>query len=265
VYWPVETIRGRFEATCEVEGQDAVQQLRTFLGATIEPEQFWSAAKTNLQAGRVRMVFLADVIPPELRRVVEFLNDQMDPAEVIAVEVKQYVGSGLKALVPRVLGQTAEAQTRKTVAVRESRQWDAESFLQALTERRGDSSAAVARQVLDWAERQNLRVSWGRGAQDGSFFVSVDHAGQVQPLISVWTYGRLEVQFETLKRKPPFEDQTLRMELRNRLDAIPGVNVPVDGIGRRPSVPLTQFQDATALQQLEDSLEWAAARINAAA
>ena len=40
------------------------------------------------------MIFLADTIPPELKRIVEFLNEQMDPAEAFAVEVKQYVGDG---------------------------------------------------------------------------------------------------------------------------------------------------------------------------
>jgi hypothetical protein len=59
------------------------------------PETFWAMVKTNLQAGRVRLIFVADVIPPELRRIVEFLNAQMDPAEVLALEIKQYVGEGL--------------------------------------------------------------------------------------------------------------------------------------------------------------------------
>jgi hypothetical protein len=59
------------------------------------------------------MVFVADVIPAELRRIVEFLNEQMDPAEVLAVEIRQFVGEGMKTLVPRVMGQTAEAEKKK--------------------------------------------------------------------------------------------------------------------------------------------------------
>ena len=54
------------------------------------------------------MIFVADVIPGMLRRIVEFLNEQMDPAEVLAVEVQQYVNTGEnvpKTLVPRVFGQ----------------------------------------------------------------------------------------------------------------------------------------------------------------
>jgi hypothetical protein len=44
------------------------------------------------------------------------LNTQMDPAEVLAVEIKQYVGGKLKTLVPRVMGQTVEAQQKKSGA-----------------------------------------------------------------------------------------------------------------------------------------------------
>ena len=101
VYWPVEKLRVRFEESRE----DPDQELSAFLDAETEPEKFWQKAKTNLQAGRVRLIFVADEIPAELRRVVEFLNQQMYPAEVLAVEIKQYVSqdSSLRTLVPRVL------------------------------------------------------------------------------------------------------------------------------------------------------------------
>lgn len=37
---------------------------------------------------------MADVIPTELQRIVRFLTQQMYPAEVLAVEIRQYVGEG---------------------------------------------------------------------------------------------------------------------------------------------------------------------------
>ncbi len=49
---------------------------------------------------------------------MEFLNQQMDPAEVLAVEIKQYVGGDLKTLVPRVVGQTVEAQQNPSASER---------------------------------------------------------------------------------------------------------------------------------------------------
>jgi len=111
LYWPVETLRARFEESHENPEQDLTGFVDDLGGDT---EQFWWKVKTNLQAGKVRLIFVADEIPAELRRVVEFLNTQMDPAEVLAVEIKQYVGGNLKTLVPRVIGQTVEAQQKKS-------------------------------------------------------------------------------------------------------------------------------------------------------
>ncbi|MDQ3539375.1 MAG: hypothetical protein M3440_01695, partial [Chloroflexota bacterium] len=113
VYWPAEAIRARFVAASTAAGRDPGQTLAEFLGPEADPEAFWQVAKHNLQAGRVRLVFVADAIPPELRRIVEFLNGQMDPAEVIAIEVRQFVGQGVRALVPRVVGQAAAIQQAK--------------------------------------------------------------------------------------------------------------------------------------------------------
>ena len=108
VYWPIEEVRSRFVSRCEAENIDPDEELARFLGEE-DVDSFWSRVKTNLQAGKIRLLFVADEIPSELRRVVEFLNSQMDPAEVLAVEIKQYLGETLKTLVPRVFGQTAEA------------------------------------------------------------------------------------------------------------------------------------------------------------
>lgn len=120
VYWPIESIYAAFQVNCELQGRDPKAVMEVFLGLEVDQDQFWQKAKTNLQAGRVRMVFVADEIPSELQRIVEFLNQQMDPAEVLAVEIKQYIGQGLKTLVPRVIGQTAEAQQKKSTGATKS-------------------------------------------------------------------------------------------------------------------------------------------------
>ena len=94
-YWPAELIRTEFEQACEAKGAEPNEELRGFLGVDRDADQFWIAVKTNLQAGRIRMLFVADEIPDELRRVVEFLNEQMDPAEVLAVEIRQFAGPSI--------------------------------------------------------------------------------------------------------------------------------------------------------------------------
>src|SRR5262245_25394569 len=114
VYWPAERLRADFEAACAKEGKDADEVFRDSLGDDLEPEQFWDEVGQNLLSGRIRLVFVSDLIPRELRRVIEFLNERMSPTEVVGVEIKQYVGRGnLTTLVPRVVGQTEQARAQK--------------------------------------------------------------------------------------------------------------------------------------------------------
>jgi hypothetical protein len=73
----------------------------------------------------VRLIFVSDQIPSELRRVIEFLNERMSPTEVLGIEIKQYVGDGdLKTLVPRMVGQTEQARIQKVGGASVDVDWD---------------------------------------------------------------------------------------------------------------------------------------------
>lgn len=125
-YWSVERIRAAFEATRRGAGVDPVEDLAAHIGPHGDGERFWQEVATNLHAGRLRLVFVADDIPAELRRIVEFLNEQMTRTDVFAVEVRQYVASGsdMVTLVPRVIGQTEAARdTKRAASGRVRRRW----------------------------------------------------------------------------------------------------------------------------------------------
>lgn len=256
VYWPVERLRARYEATCQSQGLDPATQFESAFGPGTIVEDFWQQVKVNLQAGRVRMVFVADVIPPELARIVEFLNNQMDPAEVLAVEIKQFVGEGLRTLVPRVIGLTAVAERQKGKSGSSERIWDELSFLTELRDRKGQNEANAAVAILDWAKRNASYIWWGKGAKDGSFYPMINHDGEKHFIASVWTYGRVEIPFQWMVSRPPFDTNAKRLELRERLNRTPGVDIPADAISRRPTIPLALFTDADVLQAFLSVLDW---------
>ena len=186
-YWPIETLRGLFESRLDRQGGDTDAELAGVLGPDTDADTYWEQAGANLKAGRIRLVFVADEIPRELRRVVEFLNEQMT-AHVIAIEVKQYVGpDGLRTLVPRAIGQTAAAETRK--GSREKRRWDEASFLAELEAKRGPADEQVARELIEWARVNLPRLTWGTGGMTGSFFPELDHAGRNYWPLSLRTDG----------------------------------------------------------------------------
>ncbi|PKL66714.1 MAG: hypothetical protein CVV28_09960 [Methanobacteriales archaeon HGW-Methanobacteriales-1] len=98
-YLPMNEIRSLVELHNDVDLMD-------FLQPGTNSIQFWQNVKTNLKIGKIRMVFAADKIPNELKRIIEFLNHQMDPAEVFGLEIKQYVNDEekIKTMVPRIIG-----------------------------------------------------------------------------------------------------------------------------------------------------------------
>jgi hypothetical protein len=161
VYWPISHMRELFVANCESRGIDAEEKLKEFLGEEIEPKDFWEKANRNLQDRKLRLLFVADVVPTELQRVVEFLNEQMDRTEVLAIEIKQFVGQGRRGLVPRVIGQTTEAREKKS-GPRAERLWDEASLLQTIEQKRGVDEANVARSLMDWSKRNASRVLGAR-------------------------------------------------------------------------------------------------------
>jgi hypothetical protein len=257
VYWPTNTIRAKFEAACESEGGDSCQKVADLLKADPEDENavedFWDRVKTNLQAGKIRLVFVADGIPPELRRIVEFLNGQMDPAEVLAVEIRQYVGEGLKTLVPRVIGKTA---VQKSKPNSRGELWNEERFFQSLERRCDLGDVEVARRIYEWAKEKTDLIAWGRGRYDGSFSPKVDHKGAYYWTIGVWTYGKIYILFQYMQTVPPFDRDSKRWELLERLNQIPGIDIPGDGINRFPTFPLSLFKDETVLKNFMDFLNW---------
>jgi hypothetical protein len=258
VYWPVEDIRARYEATCA----DSDQLTAELLGEDAEPDEFWQRVKINLQAGRVRLVFVADRVPPELRRVVEFLNVQMDPAEVLALEIEQFASSGLKTLVTRIIGQTAEAQRRKAVGAGQGKQWDEPSFFEAL-EARGPEAIHAARQIQAWAKENGARIEYGRGKQMGSMVPAFIHGAKPYYLFAAWTYGTIEIYFQWLKVKPPFDDRSKRLELLERLNDVPGINIQPDGIDRRPSIGLGMLAGPEVMPRFLEVLDWTLQEIRA--
>lgn len=258
VYWTEEDIRARLIARCGAQGLDADAEVERLVGPDGDLDAFWPSVKTNLRAGKVRLLFVADIVPAELRRIVEFLNVQMDPAEVLALEVKQYVGAGWKTLVPRVFGQTAEAEGRKSAPAGEQRQWDEASFFQSLSERGGPEAVLAAQRIMGWV-RSNapmVRLWWGRGTRTGSFGGAMTTTAGEYYLFAAYSYGRLEIYFQWLKAKPPFDDETKRRALLGRLNAISGVDLADDAIHRRPAIDLALLAAGGRMEQFLAVLDW---------
>lgn len=196
VHWPIATLQAAAEDTAQQAGRDLGKDLTRLLG-TEEPERvraFWEAVERNLQAGRIRLLFVGDSIRRELRQIVEFLNAQMAPAEVLAVELKQFLGGSVKALVPQVIGATEAARVRKGGSRPESprRRWTEAEFMQDLQARNLPTAQvnllmAFVRLAQKLGDAHVAQPAWGHGRSSGS--LSVTQGGS--NLLSAYSFGAI--------------------------------------------------------------------------
>ena len=156
--WTAAELRVAFERQAEARGRDSEAELAALLRTDGDPDVdgFWEDVSTNLAAKRLRLLFVADVIPDPLARVVTFLNAQMPDIEVLAVEIKRFHGKSAQTLVPRVIGRTAAAAARGRG--RSGQRLTRESFLDGFE---NDDVRGAAERLLDAASQPGGDIYYG--------------------------------------------------------------------------------------------------------
>jgi len=249
LYWPVERIKESFVVTQREAGKDPDQVLARFLTAPdgeVSPEDFWRSVESNLDAEHIRMVFVADTIPRELQRIVEFLGEHMKSVELVAVEVKQFVGGDLRTLVPRAIGRTAKSTRKSPSAVRE---WDESSFMEVARRDGTPSTPKICAALLEWLAANGCIVYWMKGV--------LPHFAAALPVdddefwfFEVWAEGGLMFLFKSIL------DDRLKEEFRRRIGTITGVKLSKAQKELALEPDLEPLADPAAWQQFTATLKW---------
>lgn len=237
-YWPAGTLEDAFRATSAAQGQDPGDRLAAFLGEA-ETAGFWGQVEANLAAGRLRLVIAADVIPPELARVIEFLNDQMR-AEVRGVELRYFRSAGgRRTLVPRIVGQTERAKVVKGDGSRPTPSVSVDAWLAQITEERGTPFAEPARRLIDLVVTLGASLSI-TAANSVAVAFPGGAGGPVKPM-HLTRRGRIEFSLGSLARVPALADPAVRQAWLDKVEAqVGGLSHPrADGWPRLPLDRLT--------------------------
>lgn len=222
-YWPADRIRSM--AAIQHGGAEAADtSMMRFLGlestenAVTEIETYWAKVDENLRNGHVRLIFVADRLPAELRRVIEFLNDQMTKAEVLGLELAQYAGSSIRALVPRVIGQTEAIRQKKQAPPTSKRRLNLNDFLDRCPE---DTRDFFAKAIAESQER-GMQVYWGTS---GFSLRAPDHTGRLVSLLYGFPSGSPGSDSAVIQGYVgSIDDVEYREQARQRFLAIPRVS-----------------------------------------
>jgi len=250
-YWKIPEIKVQFEQRCSSQGAAAEDVMREALGPDVEYEKIWATVETNLKNGKIRLLFVADEIPKELRRIVEFLNEQMNDVEVLAVEVKQFTGSNLKTLVPRVIGQTTQAQINKTISP--AKYWDRDSFLVKIGEEIGPEERSIITNLLDWFDQSGIQYRFGKGAKIAKCMVYTlqQNGTEVSPF-SIDSDANIYLRFDVIKKFPPYDNPEKRKALVKEIQETIGHVKYADKIDAWPAFSMALLNSEEKLSRFKE-------------
>ena len=210
-WWRADDLARTFAESCALQDVDPVVRLGELLGLqNADPETFWRSVQANLGSGRIRMVFVADRIPPELERIVEFLNEQMSPAVVVALELRPYASGGDRILAPRLIGLTARSSAQKSVTGSVGPAPSDELWLGSVP----PTSRAVVETFVDLVKAQGAVCKVvGRP-------LAVDVPSSGARLAYVRPNGRVSLSAWMLRKTEAFKEEAERMKLIARLEQL---------------------------------------------
>lgn len=229
-YWDVSALRSDYETRCRDTGRDPLTESCVDAEAV---DTYWMQVETNLRNRKLRLLFVADEIPDNLRRIIEFLNEQMENTEVLGVELRQFISDQEhQILAPQVIGKTTPAQQIKS---RSTFAWTEESYMERAEAVVGKDQADTCRRLVRAFEELGCEIYWGRGRKQAGF-VPIYQGKRRHQLCAVYIYENhigIEIYFEHFKA--PYDTVGCQRELMNAFNAIPGINLQENRLGKRPS------------------------------
>jgi len=233
-FWGNGKVREEAAEFWSKHDKDVNDVIREKLGIEDE-EGFWQTVEENLKEGVIRLIIAGDELYPEVQRIIEYLNREMENAEVYGLELRCFGQESEKlVLAPRLIGQTQEIADRKSKERR--RQWNEESFFRDIEEKVASEEVRNAiRKIYDFSKEKADEISWGTGSVRGSFGPKFQRISQRKSVYTVWSDGTLTINFGWLNDNE--NALQWREKLYNRLREIMKDYITPEKKEKYPNIP----------------------------
>ncbi len=239
-----------FEQRVRQEDEDPEEILEKFLAGEREPNKFWEEVELRMRSGDVRAIVVADSIPEELQRILEFLNEKMNSVELLGLELQLYATEGYKTLVPRVVGRTAHSRDRRKRSAGGS--WTIEQVRSAIAETDAPDMVDVYDRLVSWAQQSEfVEIENGTGATNPSIRFRTPMEEGLGTFIAIWPDSRgglgLSIYFAVLAKWTwgKFSEE-VRADLAQEIATSIDPNFKVEKIDKYPSFKLIRDKDGSA-------------------
>ncbi|MFD3334412.1 DUF262 domain-containing protein [Streptomyces sp. NPDC058700] len=151
----------------------------------------------------------------------------------------------------------SEAPAQEPEAARRTGDTAAARFETLLRDNQTPETAEGVLATLRFWEELGGSLDYGKKNETSCFPMLSVGGARARSLWPVALYpatGTAEVVFQHLKRRPPFDDESLRRDLMARLNGVDGIDLAEAKLDLRPSFPLEVFADHA--EELRKVLDW---------
>jgi hypothetical protein len=259
-YWTAERIRDSFENRCARCDLDPEAELAKAV-AVEDADAFWQNVDEKISARRLRLIFVADDIPSELRQIIEFLNEGFQDTEVLGVEIREHSGENGSLVTAQTIGSTEAAHASKGHGARRKwRHWSEAEYLESVRRERPAEDYAAIVKLVAWAKGHDpeLTITFGTGVVNVGMQIGIKrHDAYLFPF-TFYNRGGVEVNFQQMANVPypPFQRLEKRRELQRRLNEALDAQIPDDRTSLRPNFSRTRIQEEGGFARFLDVFEW---------
>ena len=199
-------------------------------------------------------MIVVDEFNESLQKIIRYINSAGTPSfSLVALEIPRYQKNNIEMLIPHLFGLPQVMQTTQSIR---GAKWNEESFFEELAINY-PNNVTIAQRILEWAKnKKELYIWWGEGKTMGSFFPVFLHKKIHYQLFGIWTYGKIELQFQWYAQKEAFIDIRKRETILEMLNQINGVSIQATSLSSRPSFQIDLLNTPQQIEKFFDVFDW---------
>lgn len=234
----------------EMKGKSLAELVAESIAGDWDEELFRNNVRQNLGNGSFILIIVVDEINDELNQTIKYINEcSKSSFSLHALEMNRFQADTIEILVPHVHGNAT-----KLLTATQRRSWNEETLLKDIAERNPPDIANTAKELYRWTKENADRIWFGQGKETGSFTLHFLKGGRTIAPFTVYTDGRLALDFGYLLG--PLSQATLE-QFHEKITGIPTMShIPKIFANKFPSAKVDSLKNSAHCQKFKEAILW---------
>lgn len=233
----------------KLKGKSLAELVENSVAGEWNEEQFRKGVKQSLLDGSFILIIVVDELNEELKRIIRYINECSESAfSLHALEMRRFQAEKIEVLVPHLYGVST-----KPPAGGKRRKWSEAEFFRVLEEVE-PNSVSIVRDLYEWSRDVADRRWFGTGVETGSFTFHYLMEGKTISVFTIYTNGRLVLNYGWLSRK--IDKETME-DFDERIHEIPTFSRIPHDFSKWPTIKVIDaFGDPENIDRFKIVVKW---------